>query len=70
MNESREHQAEYRIDHAQNDGVARDRLEIFPAAFERVVQIGELDGSDYRSSRICGLGHCGDIALVECDHGR
>ncbi len=65
-----EHEAEHRVDHAEDDGVARNGLEVFPATPERVLQIGQSDGSDHRSSRIRGLGHPGDVALIECGHGR
>ena len=39
-------EAEYRIDHAENDRVARDFLEILPAEPQRVVQIGQTDPAD------------------------
>ena len=48
---ARQHQAEHRIDHAEDDGVARHRLEILPAEPQRLVQVGQADGSDDRCSR-------------------
>ena len=72
MNESREHQAEYRIDHAQDDGVARDRLEIFPAQLQRPMQVGQANGPDDGSRRAILGGSVGvcDISLILRGHGR
>ena len=69
---ARQHQSEHRIDHAEDDGVARHRLEILPAKPQRLVQIGKPDVSDDGSSRLilCGLSHWTDIAGIWCGHGR
>ena len=41
-------EAKHRIDHAEDDGVARDGLEIFPADLQRPMQVGKTDGADFR----------------------
>src|SRR6185437_9052260 len=67
---ARQRQAEHRIDHAQDDGVARYRLEILPAEPQRGVQVGQADGADNRRGRGIGCGPANwcDIALVGCRH--
>ena len=48
---ARQHQSEHGIDHAEDDGVARNSLEVFPAELQRPMQVGEADGSDHWRSR-------------------
>jgi len=43
---ARQHQSKDRIDHAENDGVAGNSLEIFPTEPECPAQIGKADGPD------------------------
>src|SRR5260370_19192736 len=50
----------------EDDGVARHRLEIFPAEPERFIQVGNADGADDRRSRgvLRRLSQWCDIARV------
>ena len=43
---ARQHQSQQRIDHAQDNGVARNSLEVFPAKPQRLVQIRKMNRSD------------------------
>src|SRR5260370_34006543 len=56
----------------EDDGVARHRLEIFPAEPERFRQVGNADGADDRRSRgvLRRLSQLCDVARVWCCHGR
>src|ERR1700736_6006424 len=73
---ARQHQAEHRIDHAEDDGVAWHRLEIFPTEPKRLVQVGQADGPDDGRSRVVlgavlrRFSRGRDIAGVWCGHGR
>jgi len=51
-----QHEAEDRIDRAQDDGVTRHGLEIFPPKSKRVVQIGNADAINRRARRCWGIG--------------
>jgi len=67
---ARQNQSEHRVDHAQENGVARHRLEILPPLQQRLLEIGKTDGPDDRSGRIlCRRDLCGDIALIGTGHG-
>src|SRR5205085_4546681 len=70
VHQPRQHEADDRIDHAEDDGMARHRLEIFPAALERAVQVGNTDGADDGASRRAGCIDICDISLNWRGHGR
>ena len=64
---TRQHQSEHRIDHAQNDGVARHRLEILPAQPQRRVQVGQTDGPDDWRGRDFRRGRAEGVTLPGYD---
>src|SRR5436190_24155137 len=65
-----QHEADDRIDQAEDDGMARHGLEVFPAKLERAMQVGNTDGADDGSSRRIGATDICDISLMLRGHGR
>ena len=63
---ARQHQSEHGIDHAQDDGMTWNGLEILPAELQGPVQIGKADGSDHWRIRglLSALRQRCDIALI------
>src|SRR5215510_12406233 len=70
MYQPSQHEADDGIDQAEDDGVARHRLEIFPAELECAMQVGNTDGANDGSPRRIGSTDICDISLRLHGHGR